>query len=142
MAMIERRFSTAVVCSIIICRAITNMRTSNMVSLRGLHKSLKNSMPMTISNTLAIYLRKAPDWERVCRNSLKGVHKEPMAIMMAIKTIIAMICSRSSLKFAYACFIRSIFSFIMFLQCTLFKKIPSINNNKNNKVIIPETIIT
>ena len=42
MAMMERRFSTAVVCSMIICRAITNMRTSNIVSFRGLHKSLKN----------------------------------------------------------------------------------------------------
>lgn len=65
----ERRFSTAVVCSMIICRAITNMRTSNMVSFLGLHKSLKNSMPMTISNILAIYLRKAPDSERVCSGS-------------------------------------------------------------------------
>ena len=99
MAMMERRFSTAVVCSMIICRAITNMRTSNIVSFRGLHKSLKNSMPITISNTLAMYSRKEPDSVRVCRNSLNGSHKEAIAITMAMRTIAAMICSNHSLKF-------------------------------------------
>ena len=129
-ATIESRFSKAVVCSIIICRAITNMRTSSIVSFRGLHKSLKNSIPITISNTLAIYLRNAPDSERVCRNSLNGAHKEQMAITMAMRTMAAIICSNSSLKFAYPCFIFSSFSVIMFLQYTLLKKIPSINNDK------------
>ena len=100
MVMMEVRFSMVLVSSMIMCRATTNISTSSSVSLPGLHRSLKNSMPITMLKTISRNSRNAPCCALCSQKCRNGSHKEMIATIIAIKTMADMIRSRKKARSA------------------------------------------